>query len=87
MANSLADLNAHLFDQLQRISDKTLDADQLDRECRRAEAIVDLADKVTDIAKTQLTAAKLYVEHGAQVLPHLPQIGKPADAAKPEGKP
>lgn len=83
MANNLADLSAHLFAQLDRISDAGLDPEQLELECRRAEAIVDLADKVTDIAKTQLTAAKLYAEHGAQVLPHLPQIGK-ADG-KPGG--
>jgi len=37
---------------------------------------VALADQVTNNAKTQLVAAKLFAEHGQAVLPHLPQIGK-----------
>ena len=76
MTNSLSDLNQHLFDQLTRMSDQNLTADQIDQEVKRADAIVSLADQVTRNADLQLKAAKLYAEHGQHVLQMLPLIGK-----------
>ena len=76
MSHSLADLNAHLFDALDRLSKPDLTAEQIQSEVDRAGAIVNVADQVTENAKVMLSAAKLYAEHGAHVLPHLPQIGK-----------
>lgn len=73
--SSLGSLNDHLFAQLNRLSDSTLKGDDLDEECRRAEAIVAVADQVTANAKTQLGAAQLFAKHGQAVLPHLPLIG------------
>lgn len=75
MTNNLTDLNSHLFAQLDRLSGDKLDTDQIETECKRAEAIVQVADQITANAKLQLTAAKLFAEHGNVVLPHLPQIG------------
>lgn len=75
MKNRLSDLNNHLFAQLERLTDEDLSEDDVEREVKRAEAIVDISDKVLRIADTGLKAAKLYAEHGDQVLPHLPQIG------------
>ncbi|MEQ3670685.1 hypothetical protein [Pseudophaeobacter sp.] len=72
--NKLSDLDDHLFAALERLGDETLSADQIDAEAKRAEAVVKLADQVTENAKTKLVAAKLYAEHGANVLPMLPQI-------------
>ena len=72
----LSDLNDHLFEQLKRLSDPNLDAEAIEREVKRADAIVDVSDKVPHIADTSLKAAKLFAEHGQAVLPHLPQIGK-----------
>jgi hypothetical protein len=74
---SLTTLNDYLFDQLDRISADTLTPEQLAAEVTRAGAIVGLADKITDNARTQLAAAKLFAEHGPAVLPHLPQIAPP----------
>ena len=79
MKNKLADLNNHLFAQLERLADDTLDPEAVEREVKRTDAIVDLSDQVLRIADTSLKAAKLYAEHGASVLPHLPQIGKDAE--------
>lgn len=79
MKNKLVDLNNHLFAQLERLADENMTAEQLEAEVKRAEAIVNVADKITENAKTQLVAARLFAEHGAQILPHLPQIGKGAD--------
>ena len=75
MANRLSDLNAHLFAQLDRLSDAAMSAEQLDAEVKRAAAMVDVADQITENAKLQLSAAKLFAEHGQAVLPMLPKIG------------
>ena len=77
---SLQDLNAALFDQLERISSGELSGDDLKAEIKRSEAIVHVSDQITKIADTSLKAAKLYAEHGQAVLNHLPQIASKSDA-------
>jgi hypothetical protein len=37
--------------------------------------MVEVADRITENAKLSITAAKLFAEHGSQVLPYLPKIG------------
>lgn len=76
MSNSLNDLNAHLFDQLARLSSATLTAEQLETEAKRAEAMVSIADQINRGADLRIKAAKLFAEHGSDVLHMLPQIGK-----------
>lgn len=76
MKNKLGDLNNHLFAQLERLSDESLDAKDIQHEVNRTGAIVELADQIVANANVQLKAAKLYAEHGAPILNHLPQIGK-----------
>lgn len=73
---SLSELNAHLFAQLERLDVENLTPDQIEAEAKRAEAIVAVADRITENAKVQLNAAKLFAEHGAGVVSYLPQIGK-----------
>lgn len=79
MKTGISDLTAHLFAQLERMSNAELDADQLEQEVRRTDAIVDLADRIASNADLQLKAAKLFAEHGHAILPMLPQIGKSAE--------
>lgn len=74
--NKLSDLNDHLFAQLERLGDENLSAEDVEKEVKRAQAIVSVADKLTGNYDLQLRAAKLFAEHGNQVLPHLPMIGK-----------
>ena len=74
--NRLSDLNNHLFAQLERMSGEEMTAEQIEQEARRAEAIVAVADQITRNADLQLKAAKLFAEHGAAIMPYLPQIGK-----------
>lgn len=74
MKTSLMDLNEHLFAQLDRLSADDLSSDDLEREVKRAEAIVGVSEKVLRIADSSLKAAKLYGEYGAPVLEHLPLI-------------
>ncbi|MEP2782808.1 MAG: hypothetical protein ABJO67_09420 [Pseudoruegeria sp.] len=73
--NKLADLNDHLFAQMERLSNEGISETGLEQEVKRAEAMVSVADKITSNADLQLKAAKLFAEHGQTVLPHLPQIG------------
>lgn len=74
--NKLGDLNNHLFAQLDRLMKSDISADELQQEIDRTAALVDVADRITENAKLQLGAAKLFAEHGHQVLDMLPQIGK-----------
>lgn len=76
MKNSLADLNNHLFAQLERMRDESLSAEEIAAEVKRADAIVAIADQVTTISGQSLQAARLFAEHGDKVLKMLPQIGK-----------
>lgn len=73
--NRLGDLNNHLFAALERLADEELTPDQIATEAARAEAIVKIADQITENARTRLAGAKLFAEHGDKILPHLPNIG------------
>lgn len=79
MKNKLSDLNNHLFAQLERLAVEDLTAEQIDAEVKRAEAIVSIADQITGNAELQLKAAKLFADHGAQILPMLPKIGQASE--------
>ena len=73
--NKLSDLNNPQFMQLERLSEERLSGDALEAEVKRADAIVSVADQITSNAGLQLKAAKLFADHGPQILPMLPQIG------------
>ena len=73
---AVSSLKDHLFAQLGRLSDPALTPDQVTTEVARTEAIVAISDQLVEGYKVQLAAARLYADHGAQILPHLPQIGK-----------
>lgn len=77
--STLAELNQHLFAQLQRLDVKEMTADEIDAEVKRTEAMVRVADRITENSKVVLAAARLYAEHRDVVLPYLPQIGKAVD--------
>ena len=74
--NRLADLNDHLFAQLERLADEAADPERIEAEAKRAESIVAVADQIVSVAELQLRAARLFAEHGQAVLPMLPQIGR-----------
>jgi len=73
--STLAELNKHLFAALDRLDVENLSPEEIEAEVSRAGAIVDVADRITENAKVQLQAAKLFAEHGSQIVPHLPMIG------------
>ena len=82
--STLSDLNGFLFAALERLDVEHMTPEQIEAEVARAGAIVDVADRITENAKVQLGAAKLFAEHGDRILPTLPMIGnaKPKDATQ-----
>ena len=75
MKNKLTDLNNHLFAQLERLSDD-MDAEQVETEVKRTEAMVSVADQIVRNADLMIKAATLFANHGDRVLPMLPMVGK-----------
>ena len=80
MKNKLTDLNDHLFEQLERLSDEKLSGEALAGEIRRAEATVQVADRIVSNAKLQLDACKLVAEHGDRFTKQLPMLAAGAKA-------
>lgn len=74
--NKLTDLNNHLFEQLERLNDEDLSDEQLAREIKRADAMSKLATQIVNNAKTQVDAAKIYLDYGKiEDLQNIPVIG------------
>lgn len=46
MKNTLADLNNHLFEQLERLNDDELDDEKLEKEIKRSEGMTKLAEQI-----------------------------------------
>lgn len=63
MSNTLNDLNAHLFAQLDRLGSSDLKGDALEAEIKRATALSGISKDIVNNARTQLDAAKFKVEH------------------------
>jgi len=72
--NKLTDLNDHLFMQLERLGDEGMDADKIEQEAKRADAMVQVADQIIRNADLQLKAANLIANHGDRFRPMLPMI-------------
>jgi hypothetical protein len=75
MKNKLTDLNNHLFAQLERLSEEQLSPEQIEQECKRAEAIVAVADQIARGADLQLKAVKILADHGDRFKPQLTLLG------------
>ena len=64
MKNKLVDLNNHLFAQLERLGDESIDAVKLDEEVKRAHAIAAISTDLIKIASLQVQAAKIVADYG-----------------------
>lgn len=64
MKNKITDLNNHLFAQLERLGEEDLSAEQIERECQRAEAIVAVSEQVIRSAAMSIKAAELIAANG-----------------------
>lgn len=82
MKNKLSDLNDHLFAQIERLGDEDLSDDQIEKEAKRADAIVSVADQIVRNADLQLKAATLLAGHGYHFAPHLANIAPAAEVRR-----
>jgi hypothetical protein len=62
--NTLADLNLHLFEQLERLNDDELNGEELEKEISRSKAITGIASNIISNASLCLEATKLRMEYG-----------------------
>lgn len=84
MKNRLSDLNNHLFAQIERLSDESLSAEDIEREAKRADAIAKVSDQILDNARITLQACKMVADHGDRFAPQLSALGAPS-SQMPEG--
>lgn len=59
MKNKISDLRNYMFEALERLSDDSLTADELEREIKRAAAVSEVGKVIVDSAKTEVTFLKL----------------------------
>lgn len=71
MKNKLADLNDHLFAQLERLSEEGLTAEQIDLETKRGASMVAVADSIIRNADLTFKAATFVAQHGDRFRPAL----------------
>lgn len=74
MKNKLIDLNNHLFAQLERLSDEELTPEDIEKEVKRTDAIVAIADQIIQTGNTALKAAQLIATHGDRFRSDLPML-------------
>lgn len=63
MKNKLADLNNHLFEELERLNDEELTGDKLSQEITRAKAIAAVASQIIEMHNTAIEAQKVISEY------------------------
>ena len=64
MHNKLSDLNNHLFAELERLGDESLEGDALTNEIERAKAISSVSSQIVSNATLLLKAVELQCEYG-----------------------
>jgi hypothetical protein len=75
MKNTLTDLNNYLFESIERLCDDTLDAEELDREIKRSDAIQKVAGTIIANGTLALNAKKHLDEYGQGDKVELPLLG------------
>lgn len=64
--NKITDLNDHLFMQLERLGDESLTTEQLEQECRRADAVCAVSEQLIKSAAVSLRAAEMIAANGGE---------------------
>ena len=78
MKNKLADLNNHLFAQLERLGDEELTSEQIADEVKRTDAIVAISDQIVGNANMVLKAVNIVATHGDRFKGQLAMISGPS---------
>jgi hypothetical protein len=84
--NSLADLNAILFSQIQKIQDEDATDEELEKEIKKSEAITKLSSQVLSSANIALQAQKQFDEYGTGRTVDIPLLGISNDNLMVENK-
>jgi hypothetical protein len=85
MKNKLADLNDHLFAQLERLSEEGLTAEKIEQEAQRGASMVAIADQIIRNADLTFKAATFVANHGDRFRPALSSLIGPV-TVEAEGK-
>lgn len=67
MKNTLSDLNNALFEQLERLNDDDMTEEQLDRELRKTDATVKIAEKIIANGELAFKTMKHMDDYGYNV--------------------
>lgn len=73
--NSLADLNAALFRQIERLENSEQSLEELEQNIQRSDAITKLSTQVLTSAKIALEAQKQFDEYGTGRTVDIPLLG------------
>ncbi len=84
--NSLTDLNAILFDQIQKIQNDDQTDEELEKEIKKSEAITKLSSQVLSSANIALQAQKQFDEYGTGRTVDIPLLGISNDNLMIENK-
>ncbi|HAT7708283.1 TPA: hypothetical protein JAX41_004737 [Enterobacter roggenkampii] len=76
MKNSLADLNNHLFAQMERLSDESLKGEQLQEEINRAKAVTGISTQIINNARLVLDAEEYRLGLTPEDTPDVLRVGK-----------
>ena len=67
MKNTISDLNNYLFEQLERLNDDDLTAEQLERELSKADAVVKISGQIIQSGELAFRTMKHMDEYGYNV--------------------
>lgn len=67
MRNKISDLNNHLFSQLERLGDESLNTEELQKEIERSKAITQIASQLVESAKVSVDAMKIMEKAGIDI--------------------
>ena len=82
MKNSIADLNNYLFEQIERLQNDDLTAEELKAEVTRADAVSKISTNIIKGAEIALKAAALQTEYAGNVA--IPDMIAPQEKKKIE---
>lgn len=71
MNNRIPDLINILFETVETLNDRDISGEDLKEEIERSKAISNVAEKITDNAKLQLSAAEMAVNYGIEAVPQV----------------
>ncbi len=74
MKNKLADLNDHLFAQLERLNDEEINEEQLKKEVARSKAMTEISKEIIQGAQLRLDAVKLRADYNGYEKEQIPNL-------------